>query len=226
MPEAHIHVPEELGEPPKVSNPGERLLELSAALLMALATVGIAWSGYQAARWSGLQSREFATANSTRAAENRLSTLAGQERIQDLLNFNRWLELTSEPSSANQPLADLYVRRFRPEFVPAFNAWLAQDPLHNAAAVASPLLVPEYKQANFEKAAQLEDQAAGHFEIGKTATERADHYILVTVFLAAELFFAGISLRFQWLPMRIVILSLGAIALIVAAVQLLTLPSR
>ena len=226
MPEAHIHVPEELGEAPKATSGQERLLELSAALLMALATVGIAWSGYQAARWSGLQSREFATANSTRAAENRLSTLAGQERIQDLLNFNRWLELTSNPTPENQNLADLYVRRFRPEFVPAFNAWVAGDPTHNPNAVASPLQMPQYKLADFDKAAQLEKQASERFETGKQATERADHYILVTVFLAAELFFAGISLRFQWLPMRIVILSLGAVALVVAVVQLLLLPAR
>src|SRR3954471_12231700 len=150
MPEAHIHVPEELGEAPEVTSTAERLLELSAALLMALATVGIAWSGYQAARWSGLQAKEFAVATSTRATENRLSTLAGQERIQDLLNFNRWLELTTTATSGNEQLADLYVRRFRPEFVPAFNAWVAQDPLHNPSAVPSPLLMPQYKQANFE----------------------------------------------------------------------------
>src|SRR4051795_1675977 len=89
MPEAHIHVPEELGEKPEVTSTAERLLELAAALLMALATVGIAWSGYQGARWSGLQAQQFAVATRPRATENRLSTLAGQERIQDLLNFNR-----------------------------------------------------------------------------------------------------------------------------------------
>src|SRR3954452_5548033 len=186
----HLHVPEELGERPEVTG-RERILELAAALLMALATVGIAWSGYQAARWSGLQSREFASATSARATENRLSTLAGQERLQDLLNFNRWLELTTTPTAENQATAALYLRRFRPEFLPAFNAWVAQDPLHNPNAVASPLLMPQYQLADFQKADQLEKQAAEPFEAGKVATEHADHYILVTVFLAAVLFFAG-----------------------------------
>ena len=131
---AHVHAPHELSEGNTAVGGWERLMELGAALLMALATVAIAWSGYQAARWSGLQSREYASATSARAEANRLSTLAGQERIQDLLNFNRWLELTTSPTDANQSVADLYRRRFRPEFVPAFEAWLAQDPITNPDA--------------------------------------------------------------------------------------------
>src|SRR4051794_24000591 len=163
---AHVHAPHELSEPGHAVTHRERVLEFSAALLMAFATVAIAWSGYQAARWSGVQAREYALATSTRALENRFSTLAGQVRIQDLLNFNRWLEATTEPSANGQAVADLYERRFRPEFVPAFQAWLAGDPLHNPGAVASPLLMPQYKLADFEKADHLEEQAATHFEAG------------------------------------------------------------
>jgi len=38
------------------------------------------------------------------------------------------------------------------------------------------------------------------FEEGKEATEHADNYVFATVFFAVVLFFAGISLRFQWFP--------------------------
>src|SRR4051794_41839149 len=86
----------------------ERFLELIAAILLSLATVGIAWSGYQAAKWSGLQSRRYAQANTARSQANRASTLASQDRIQDLLNFNRWLEVSTQ---GNQDLASLYQRR-------------------------------------------------------------------------------------------------------------------
>ena len=222
----HIHAPEELGSSHGTTTDRERLLELVAAVLLSLATLGIAWSGYQAARWSGVQSREYALATSTRATENRLSTLAGQERIQDLLNFNRWLEVSSASTPEDQAIADLYVRRFRDEFVPAFRAWLAEDPLHNANAVATPLLMPQYQVADFVKADKLDEQADVHFEAGKASTEHADKYILVTVFLAAVLFFAGISLRFAWTAMRIAILGLGAASLGLAAVQLLSLPAH
>src|SRR3954452_3207676 len=157
MPEhVHVHAPHELSEGhehEKVSA-RERAFELAAVLLLSLATVGIAWSGYQAARWGGLQARSYAQASTARAQANRVSTLGGQERIQDLLNFNRWLEEST--TNADSRLAALYVRRFRPEFRAAFDAWLAQDPLNNPDAIATPLLMPQYKLANFAKANRLE----------------------------------------------------------------------
>ena len=86
----------------------------------AIATLGIAWSGYQGARWNGRQAEEYSSANGTRAHANHDATTGDQARTQDLLNFNRWLEVATE---GNQQLADLYERRFRPEFRPAFEAW-------------------------------------------------------------------------------------------------------
>ncbi len=122
MPEAvHVHLPHELNEgshPPVLRR--ERLFELAAVLLLSVATVCIAWSGYQAAKWSGLQARRYAQASTARALANRAATLGGQERLQDLTNFNRWLELTTQPTQVNLELAELYNRRFRPEFRPAF----------------------------------------------------------------------------------------------------------
>jgi hypothetical protein len=199
----------------------ERFLELFAAILLALATVGIAWSGYQAAKWSGLQSRRYAQANTARSQANRASTLASQDRIQDLLNFNRWLEVSTQ---GNQDLASLYQRRFRPEFLPAFNAWQAQDPLHNPNAIASPLAMPQYKLGNFTEADRLEALGDRRFEQGKEATDNTDAYVLTTVFFASVLFFAGISTRFEWLKVRTAVLVFAAAGLGYAAFRILTLP--
>jgi hypothetical protein len=226
MPEhVHVHAPHELTETEHGSNPvsrRERILEFSAVLLLSIATVCIAWSGYQAAKWSGLQSRRYAQASTARSHANQSATLAGQERLQDLLNFNRWLEVST---AGDQQLADLYVRRFRPEFRPAFEAWLAGDPLHNTAAPASPLLVSQYKVANFEKAAALEKVGDARFEEAKLATEHADSYIFGTVFFAAVLFFAGISMRFRWFPMRTTVLVLAGAFLLYGVVKLAGLPT-
>ena len=49
MPEhVHVHVPHELTEGNEGGTKRERILEIVAALLMSVATLGIAWSGYQA----------------------------------------------------------------------------------------------------------------------------------------------------------------------------------
>src|SRR3979490_1670750 len=127
MPESvHVHVPHELGEPGGHTSTRERVFEILAALLLSLATLGIAWSGYQAAKWSGLQARRYTQASTARSFANRSATLAAQDRTQDLLNFNRWLEVST---NGDTTLAALYERRFRDEFRPAFAAWLAADPL-------------------------------------------------------------------------------------------------
>jgi len=217
----HIHAPEELGRSSGSLAASERVYELAAAVLLSLATLGIAWSGYQAARWSGVQSRRYAQANTARSQANRASTAASQDRLQDLLNFNRWLEVSTQ---GNQPLAMLYERRFRPEFRPAFDAWQAQDPLHNAAATASPLSMPQYKLANLARADDLEGLGDRRFEQGKAATDHTDAYVLTTVFFAAVLFFAGISTRFAWLKVRAAVLVFATGGLAYAAFRIATLP--
>jgi hypothetical protein len=225
MPEhVHVHAPHELTEGSHEGSASgrERMLELAAVLLLSLSTVCIAWSGYQAAKWSGIQARHYGEASTARAHATRSSTLGGQERIQDLLNFNRWLEVSTD---GHTELAQLYRRRFRPEFVPAFTAWVVQDPIHNTSAIPSPLLMPQYKVANLERADKLERQGDERFEEAKSATEHADSYIFGTVFFAAVLFFAGISMRFQWLALRLTVLGLSAVFLGYGIIQLATLPT-
>jgi hypothetical protein len=224
MPEhVHVHVPHELGEPGETTSKRERWLEIAAALMLSLATLGIAWSGYQAAKWSGLQARRYTQASTARSFANRAATLGAQDRTQDLLNFNRWLEVSTD---GNTELADLYQRRFREEFQPAFAEWEAGDPLHNKNALASPLYAKSYKLANVEKADKLNKLGDVRFEQGKQATENADDYVFVTVFFAIVLFFAGISLRFSWLPMRLVIMGIGTVILVYGGFRLLNLPTH
>jgi hypothetical protein len=223
MPESvHVHAPHELGEVAGSSSERERWMEIAAALLLSLATLGIAWSGYQAAKWSGLQARRYTQASTARSLANQAATLAAQDRTRDLLNFNRWLEVTTE---GNSEVAQLYERRFRDEFRPAFERWLASDPLHNPNAISSPLNEPNYKVANTEKSDRLQKVGDLRFEQGKAATEHADDYVFVTVFFAVVLFFAGISLRFAWFPVRVAVLGLGAALLVYGAIRLGTLPT-
>ena len=86
--------------------------------------------------------------------------------------------------------------------------------------------MPQYKLANFERADRLERTGDLRFEQGKEATEHADQYIFATVFFATVLFFAGISMRFAWAPMRITVLGLGFLSFTYAAIKLLSLPAH
>jgi hypothetical protein len=226
MGHVHVHAPHELaetseeGHDPQVRR-GERLMELGAVLLLSLATVATAWSGYQAARWSGEQSQHYAHASATRIKAQEASTTAGQLRIDDLLYFNGWLDARR---TGDRKLEDIYRRRFRPAFVPAFEAWIAQHPFSNPRAIGGPLYMPQYRPVELVRAAALDQQADDLYQEGGDAKTHDDQYILSTVFFAAVLFFAGISLRLEWQPLRLVIMGLAAAMLLGGGALVLTLP--
>lgn len=225
MPEhVHVHAPHELTEGNEEGHVSrrERWLEIFAALLLSLATVGIAWSGYQAARWSGIQAERYTQASAERSAANRASTIAANDRTRDLLDFNLWLEAVTD---GDQPLAAVYRERFREEFRPAFEAWYAKHPVDPQLAKDSPQNENAYVLKNTRIAERSEQRAHAYFTEGREATEHADAYVFSTVFFAVVLFFAGISLRFEWYPMRLGVLVGGAVLLLYAVGRLFTLPT-
>jgi hypothetical protein len=224
MSHAHVHVPHELTEREEQERPPSRVergLELAAVLLLSLTTLATAWSGYQAARWSGEQSQNYARASATRVKAQQQSTETGQLRIADLTSFNQWL---NADRAGNDALARIYVGRFRPEFTPAFEAWLAQKPFTNADAVPGPQLMPQYHLATAARASALDREADALYQEGTDAKSNDDKYVLSTVFFAAVLFFAGISLRLDWRPLRIAVLGLGTAMLVGGVVFVAGLP--
>src|SRR4051794_14710833 len=219
----HVHPPHALAEKEKPAPPdrAERRLELGAVLLLAFTTLATAWCGYQAARWSGEQSQHYARASATRIKSQQAATRAGQLRIDDLLYFNGWLDARQ---SGNARLAAIYRARFRPEFVPAFRAWVAQRPFTNPRAIPGPLYMPQYRSGNLVRSARLDSAADELYQQGTAAKSDDDKYILSTVFFAAVLFFAGISLRLDWRPLRIAVLGMALALLLGGVTFVLTLP--
>jgi hypothetical protein len=221
----HVHAPHELtegheethGRPERL----ERMLELGAVILMSVTTLSTAWCGYQAARWSGEQSQSYARASATRIKAQQQTTATGQFRIGDLLLFDGWLNARA---TGRTRLASTYERRFRPEFRPAFRAWLAQRPFTNRAAVPGPQYMPQYKPSGTAEAAALDADADRLYTEGTDAKANDDHYILSTVFFAAVLFFAGISLRLLWRPLRVAVIGMAAVLLLGGLAFVLTLP--
>jgi hypothetical protein len=225
----HLHAPHELSEPPEHAAPEEkdgarteRWLELGAVLLLSLATLATAWSGYQAAQWSGEQSQRYSQASALRVRADEDTVSGGQIHLDDLMLVNGWFNATE---SGNPRLAADYRRRFRPAFQPVFAAWLALHPLTNRRAPPGPTYMPQYNPAPFVAAAADSAEADRVFAEGSEAKTNDDDHILATVFFAAVLFLAAVSLRVEWLRLRMVVLGLGSIVFVGALVFVLTLPT-
>lgn len=199
----------------------EPLAEVIATLVIALATVITAWSGYQSARWGGEQSANYSQAGALRTESVRASNQAGQLVQIDIGLFTNWVNAYAVQDAV---LTDFYQQRFRDEFKPAFEAWLATEPAKNPDAPSSPFSMPEYQVSQAIQSAQLEEQAAETFEKGQEANQISDKYILNTVFLASVLFLAGIASRFKAMAARWVIIIVSLAILTYGLINVITYP--
>jgi hypothetical protein len=199
----------------------EGRIEILEAILLAIVAVATAWSGYQTARWDSRQAHLYGVANRDRAAQNREATKSGQQRIYDTTTFGFWLQ---ETATGQRQAAALFVRRFRPEYRVAFDAWLKTDPLHNPRAPAGPILMPQYHNAASAKADAYDRKASVAFEQGTEAREHGDHYLRNTVLLATVLFLTALAQRFKVLGVRIGLLAVAGCLLVIALYFVVTYP--
>ena len=100
-------------------------------MILALAAVATAWSGYQASRWHGEQAIAFSRANAARQESTRASDLADTQQEIEVATFSLGVDAYARHETR---LAEFYRRRFRKEFQPAVAAWVATRPLENAGA--------------------------------------------------------------------------------------------
>ena len=199
----------------------EKLLEIAATPLLAFATVGSAWSAYQAKRWGGVQMFRLIASNGARSEAVRLSDKASQLTSIDVSMF---LQYAAEVSSHQQELVDFILQRFRPEMKVAVDAWKATQPLKNPDAPPSPFAMKEYSLSTLQQADQMNQLALQKLNEAKAANTRADDYVLLTVLFASALFFGGIGTKMQFRSLRIVLLSLGIVVFLATAVTLISMP--
>ena len=106
------------------------------------AAVATAWSSYQANRWNGEQAKASGRVNALRIEAARAQGLAEAQTQVDIAMFFQWVNATA---TDEQSWPTSTKHRFRPEFRPAFDAWLATDPLTNADAPPTPFAMDEYE---------------------------------------------------------------------------------
>ena len=204
------------------SEPARRdWVEIVATVLLAFAAVATAWSSYQATRWNGENTKATSRVNALRIDAARAQGLAeGQTQI-DIATFIQWVNATA---SDDQKLADFYTERFRPEFRPAFDAWLATDPLTNPDAPPTPFTMDEYQlqaRADVERLDAEEEVAAA---IVRRNVQRAGNYVLAVVLFSVALFFAGMSTRLRGAATRKALLIVGCLVFLGTLAWIATFP--
>jgi hypothetical protein len=196
-------------------------LDLIATVLLALATVATAWSGYQASRWNGEQAKAASRTTGIRILAARAQGLAQAEEQVDVATFSSWADAYARHETA---LADFYFKRFRAEFKPAVEAWIATRPLKNPKAPLTPFAMPEYKLKAQTEVDALDVQSARSAADVQRYIQRSTNYVLAAVLFATTLFFAGISTKLPTPGLRRALLALGVIVFVATATWLATSP--
>ena len=199
----------------------DRGLELAATVLLTLAAVATAWASYQSAAWHGKQALAQSASIAARVESTRASDVANRQGQIDVALFTQWVDAYARGETE---LANFYVKRFRDEFKPAFDAWVATKPRSNPKAPLSPFAMPQYKLVASAEADRLNAEAGAQSELVKIDIERADNYLLAVVLFAVSLFFAGISTRLHVRSARIVVLSTGWVLFLGTVVWIATFP--
>jgi hypothetical protein len=196
-------------------------VEIVATVLLAFAAVATAWSSYQANRWNGENIKATSRVNALRIDAARAQGLAEGQTQVDIAVFIQWV---NADASEDRELADFYVDRFRPEFRPAFDAWLATDPLTNPDAPPTPFAMDEYQLEAEAEAERFDAEEEAMAAVVRRNVQRSANYVLAVVLFAVALFFAGMSTKLHGSGPRKALLVVGCLVLVGTAVWIATFP--
>ncbi len=161
-------------------------------VLLVVAALGTSWSSYQATRWNGEQAAAAGRTNAIRIDAARAQGLSQAQTQVDVATFIAWADADR---SGDAEVADFFVERFRDEFRPAYDAWLATKPFTNSEAPPTPFAMDEYHVAARDDAERLDTAAEASAAEVRLNIQRSSNYVLTVVLYAVVLFFAGMSTR-------------------------------
>jgi hypothetical protein len=196
-------------------------IELWATVLLSVATLLTAWSAFQANKWGGVMSIHFSEANAARTESAEYAAQANAERTVDVTVFVSYIEAVATKNTEESAFIS---KRFRSEFKPAFDAWVATHPRTNDSAPPTPFAMPQYRLASEQRSAALAQLADRRGQEARDANQQGDDYVLLTVVFASVLFFSGISTKLgAWKP-QVALLGFATLLLLGALAVGITYP--
>ncbi|HEY6795310.1 MAG TPA: hypothetical protein VI248_11585 [Kineosporiaceae bacterium] len=194
----------------------ERRRETIALLVLSVAAVLTAWSGFQTSQWDGQMSIAFNEAAGLRTRQASLEGAANAARQGDL---TIWAVYVQAVATGDERLRSYVETRFTPHFARAFTAWDA-----SGRRAPSPFDLPDYEPPDATRARAVGQQADARFAQALQDNVRGDAYSLLTVLFALAIFFAAVSERLGSPTARWSFTIGSAIALAAGATTLVTFP--
>jgi hypothetical protein len=198
----------------------DRVVDVASVVLISVAAVLTALSGYQSGRWAGQQARMYGAANADRLRSAKAADRANALTAIDVAVFLHYLDAVNANDTRE---AEFLYARMRPEFRPALQAWLATKPLQNRRAPSSPFVMPQYSLKAQAESRDFDALASARFSDAVDATHHSDDFLLLTVIFAAVSFLAGVSTKLIY-PRHAIVVAVASAATVYGIVRLAELP--
>ena len=176
-------------------------------MLLVVAALATSWSSYQATRWNGEQAAAAGRTNAIRIEAARAEGLARPQTQVDVATFIAWADADRR---GDDELADFYVDRFRDEFRPAYDAWLATDRSRTPRRRPPRSRWTSTRSRPRTRPSELDAAAEASAAEVRLDIQRSSNYVLTVVLYAVVLFFAGMSTRLGNRRLRWVMTIAGA----------------
>jgi hypothetical protein len=212
-------------------------VETLATVLIALAAILTAWAAFQHAQWSGTQASEFRQAAAAGTSATQATTVAGMDRTVDVGVFLQWLQAVRDDMDAGlvNPASGQYIAdprtlsgfiaaRFRPEFRPAFDKWIATRPLVSTDSASTPFQLQEYAPSADLRVERFTQSAELHGNSAQEAIEHGEQYVLLTTLFAVALVLASIGSKVKHVAASLLMLGIASLTILAAAAALVTFP--
>lgn len=203
-----------------------RRLDVNSTILLALASLAVAWCSFESTMWNGEQTFQLAEVSLQLRLSQKNAMLVAQQRE---IDATLTIEFVSAIIEKDKQRIDYYIGRSRSTVGEIFKKWLALDPVNNPAAPPHPLVMREYDALidslmapSFAADRRAEDSWKG----AQRANSISDRYILYTVIFNISVFLAAICGKTSQVRTSRVIMGLAVSIFVIALILTFFMPVR
>jgi hypothetical protein len=195
-------------------------VDLVSSVLLAAATLCSAWCAYQASVWNGTQTRALAATSVAQFSAERQASLVNRNVSIDVGVFLRYVDADLHH---DKDTAEFLRTHARPEFRPAFEAWIA-DVEAKVPHPPLPFVRPEYKLAAQDRIDDSDKRAQSNLMVSNAANDNSDAFVLHTVLFAMSLMFLGATAQAHRRRAQLTMLVFGALSFTATFISMARLP--
>lgn len=217
-------------EPKEAEGIWARRGDLAVTFVLATVTLLLAWSGFQASKWGGVQAINFSEAGKARTDSNALTDIGGTLTSIDVGLYTAWLE-AAEPALSERDvrsattgpgLAPFLYQSFPDRLKVAVDDWLRAQAA--GQDVPLPFELDSYVVEEFVQAQQLREAAADFGEAARENNQQSDIYVLATVVFAAALFLVGVCQKLKNPTFQQAVFAVAVLVALIGALIVFTQP--